>query len=144
MNNINYKKFKITTIKTDGKPGELVDIQTNVDTFCLENNVGFHISKCFYITNLASALSRGKHSNRKASEVLICLTGRFEIKLHNGKAQETFVLEQNDAIFINRNIWIDFYNFTDCIILAFVCIDEPDGKFSCYDFNEFLSTVNTV
>ena len=52
-----------------------------------------------------------------------------------------FTLNKNDAIFINRNIWIEFYNFRECIILAFVHIKsslDNKGKESCYDFNEFL------
>jgi hypothetical protein len=142
MNNITYKRFDLQTIKTNNKPGELVDIQRNITAFCLKNNIIFNISKCFYITNLHSALSRGNHSNINASEVLICLSGCFEIKLNDGKEENIFSLKKDDAIFINKNIWIDFYNFVDCIILVCVCIDNTDNKNSCYDFDEFLATVN--
>jgi hypothetical protein len=155
MDNIKYKRVNITSIITEGKPGELVDIHKNINAFCLENNIIFNISKCFYINNLHSELSRGNHSNTNAAEILICLDGSFEIKLHDGKKYDVFVLNKNDAIFINKNIWIEFYNFRECIILAFVHIktsmdnettvscgglsQDNKCKDSCYDFNEFLS-----
>ena len=141
MDNIKYKRVNINSIKTEGKPGELVDIQKNINAFCLENNIIFDISKCFYINSLHSELSRGNHSNTNAAEILVCLAGSFEIKLHDGEESKIFTLNKNDAIFINRNIWIEFYNFRECIILAFVHIKsslDNKGKESCYDFNEFL------
>ena len=138
-NNLKYKQFTLKPIKTEGKPGELVDL--DISNICLENNLNFNISKCFYINELNSKLSRGNHSNYNASEILICLKGSFEIKLHDGKEETSFKLNKNDAIFINKNIWIDFYNFNDCVIMAFVNIFIND-KSSCYDFNDFLSNNN--
>ena len=136
-NNLDYKIFTLNPIKTDEKPGELVDLDIN--KICLEKNLQFNISKCFYINELNSQLSRGNHSNYNASEILVCLKGSFEIKLHNGKNETIFKLKKNDAIFINKNIWIDFYNFEDCIIMAFVSV-YIDNKQSCYDFKEFINS----
>jgi len=135
-NNINYKKFKLNPIITDGKPGELIDIDIN--KICLENNFIFNVSKYFYINNLNSNLPRGNHSNYNASEILICLTGSFEIKLYDGTNTEIFKLNKNDAIYINKNIWIEFYNFKECIIMAFINIFNNDKR-SCYNFQDFIS-----
>jgi hypothetical protein len=132
---IKYKFFSLNSIITDGKPGKLVDLDIN--KICMEHNFPFTISKCFYIYDLDSKLSRGNHSNSNASEILICLKGSFEIKLHDGKEEKGFSMNENEAIFINRNIWIEIYNFKECIIMAFVNI-LPNEKKSCYDFNDFL------
>jgi len=131
-----FKRLSFDPILTQGKPGELVDI--NMAAICVKYDLAFTISKCFYITNLTSPESRGRHSNNNASEILICQSGSFTIKLHDGTVETTLRLSKNDGIFINRNVWVDFYDFKDCIILAFVNI-EPDVKQSCYDFNEFLA-----
>ena len=132
---VKYKTFKLEPIITDGKPGELVDIDIN--KICLENNFIFNVSKYFYINNLNSHLPRGNQSNYNVSEILICLTGSFEIKLHDGTNTEIFKLNKNDAIYINKNIWIEFYNFNECIIIAFINILNNDKR-SCYNFDEFI------
>jgi oxalate decarboxylase/phosphoglucose isomerase-like protein (cupin superfamily) len=138
-NIIKYKKFSLHPIVTDGKPGELIDL--NLKNICLKNEIPFTISKCFYLNELNSELSRGNHSNTNASEILICLKGSFEIKLHDGIKEKIFKLKKNDAIYINKNIWVSYYNFNDCIIMAFVNIFNND-KTSCYNFNDFISNNN--
>lgn len=134
-NNILY--FKLEPIITKEKPGELIDL--NLKNICKNLDIQFQMSKCFYINELNSDLSRGKHSNNNCTELLICLTGTFDIKLHNGKKVTIINMKKNEGIFINKNIWIDFYNFKDCIIIAFVDIDFDEEKKSCYDFNDFLN-----
>jgi mannose-6-phosphate isomerase-like protein (cupin superfamily) len=140
-NDIKFKLFTLRPIKTEGKPGELIDV--DIKQICLENDLQFNISKCFYINELNSNLPRGNHSNFNASEILICLKGSFEIILHDGHKEYKFTLNKNDAIFINKNIWIQFYNFKNCIIMAFVNIitnntQITENKSSCYEFDEFL------
>jgi mannose-6-phosphate isomerase-like protein (cupin superfamily) len=133
--NKSFKLLKFDPILTPNKPGELIDI--NINTICLKYDLNFTISKCFYITALNASESRGKHSNNNASEILICQSGSFTIKLHDGKKETVFELSKNDGIFIDHNVWVDFSNFNNCTILAFVNI-SPDVKHSCYDFDEFL------
>jgi hypothetical protein len=137
---LKFKKLLLNNIETEGKPGKLVDL--NIEKICKEHNIKFNISKCFYINELNSELSRGNHSNYNASEILVCLNGCFEIKLHDGKNEIIFELNKNEAIFIDKHIWIEFYNFKDCIIMAFVNILKDDTKNSCYNFDEFLSIHN--
>jgi dTDP-4-dehydrorhamnose 3,5-epimerase-like enzyme len=134
INSFNYKKFILNPIITEGKPGELVDLDIN--KICLENNINFSISKCFYVNELNSNLSRGNHSNENASELLVCMNGSFIIKLHDGENEEMFEIKKNQAIFINNNIWIEIFNFKNCI-MGFVNILKNNKK-SCYDFNEFI------
>ena len=113
-NNLKYKIFSLTPILTDGKPGEFVDL--DLKKICLEHDIPFTISKCFYINELNSELSRGNHSNSNASEILICLKGSFEIKLHDGIEEKLFKLNKNDVIYISNNIWISYNNFNDFIL----------------------------
>jgi hypothetical protein len=127
-----YDIFKLEPIKTLGKPGELVNIDLN--KIC--SNYNFTIHKCFYINELDSILSRGNHSNYNASEILICTMGSFMIKLHDGEKEEIFFIRQNEAIFINKDIWIEFFEFKNCVILVLVNI--LNEKSSCYNFEDFL------
>ena len=138
---LNYKKIILNPIITEGKPGELVDLDIN--KICLENNINFSISKCFYVNELNSNLSRGNHSNENASELLVCMNGSFIIKLHDGENEEIIEIEKNQAIFINNNIWIEIFDFKNCIIMGFVNILKNNKK-SCYDFNEFIRNKNNI
>lgn len=133
-----YKLLQLIPIETKGKPGKLVDL--DITNICFQNGIEFNLRKCFYINELNSSKSRGNHSNFNATEILVCLTGTFNIKLFNGIDTFSFTLEKNNAIFINKNIWIEFNNFKECIIMAFVSIDLNE-KYSCYDLNEYIKSV---
>lgn len=133
---LHFKQFKLNPIVTLNKPGNLVDV--DLSKICENNNLQFTTSKSFYINNLNSIESRGNHSNNNATEILFCLSGSFDIYLHDGSNETTLHLKENDAIFINKNVWIQFNNFKNCVIWAFVDIDENKEKKSCYDFDTFL------
>lgn len=134
---VNCIFFRLNPIITTGKPGCLIDL--NVKNISKELNINFYISKFFYINDLNSNDSRGNHSNTNAREILVCLNGSFEITLNNGTDKIYIKVTKNEGVFIDKNIWIEFYNFENCIILAFVDIDNSDNqKNSRYDFNEFM------
>ena len=130
-----YKYFTLHPKITEGKPGILTEV--NISKICNEQHIEFNISKCFYVTDLNSEDSRGNHSNTNASELLVCLQGSYNITLHDGKREVTLHLNQHDVVFIEKNVWISYYNFKNCVIMAYVCI-YPTNKDSCHDFNEFL------
>lgn len=127
--------FKLKPIITDGKPGELINLDIEYINKLL--NINFKPNKMFYITDLNSELSRGNHSNVNASEILICLNGEFHIMLHDGVKEETYIIKRNEGIYIPNNIWLEFKDFKNCVVLAYVDIDYEIKKESIYSFDEF-------
>jgi len=134
------KKFNIKGIKTEGKPGILCHLK--IDEINRELGINFKINNLFYITELNSKRSRGKHANTNTSEILICLNGSFDLKCFDGKNENNITLTKNDAVFVPKMIWLDFNNFKDCIILVLTCIEPIIHKDSIYDIDEFKKIVN--
>lgn len=132
-------KFNLQSILTKGKPGELVNI--NIKEISKNLNINFNPNNIFYLTNLNSFESRGKHSNSNVQEILICLQGSFDIKLNDGKEEKKYKIKKNEGIYVGRNIWLDFYNFKNCVILVFVEIDAKIEKKSIYNYEEFCKLV---
>ena len=132
-------KFSLDKIITKDKPGELVNI--NIKEIANNLNLHFTPNQMFYLTDLNSIKSRGKHSNSNVQEILICLQGSFEINLNNGKEEKIYNIERNEGIYINRNIWLDFYNFKNCVILVFAEVDTTIKKESIYDYDKFCKSI---
>ena len=133
-------KFKLQSIITKEKPGELVNI--DIKTICKQNNIEMNPNNIFYITDLNSIKSRGQHSNSNVQEILICLQGSFEIKLNNGNNEYNYLINKNEGIYVARNIWLDFYNFKNCVIIVFAEIDATIKKESIYNYSEFKKFIN--
>jgi hypothetical protein len=134
------QKFNIKKIKTDNKPGLLNPI--NLQEINKELKINFEINNLFYITDLNSIKSRGRHANTNTSEILICIKGTFDLKCYDGKKYLNYTLKENEAIYIPEMIWLDFNNFKDCIILVLTSIVPIIKKKSIYDIEEFKTVVN--
>lgn len=131
-----YKIFKLESIETKNKPGDLVNIKIN--EICKKEEINFTQTGMFYLNNLNSNESRGLHSNGSVSEILICLSGSFMIKLNNRTNEEIIEIKQNNGIFIDKDIWIEFYDFNNCIILVLLNNNHPLSK-SYYNFDEYIN-----
>ena len=129
------KKFSLEAIITENKPGELVNL--NITKICKELQINFNPNHSFYVNNLNSHKSRGNHSNTNASEMILCLSGQFNIELYNGKESSKYTITVNEGIFIPQNIWIEINNFENCVILVYVDIDYTIKKESIYDLEEY-------
>jgi hypothetical protein len=131
-----YKIIRLPITITVGKPGVLTDL--DISKICSDNNIPFVLTKCFYLTDLNTIHKRGMHSNNNASELLICIHGSCTIKLFNGKETEIIIMEQHMMVYIPIDIWIEMYNFNDCIIFA--CVDIRDStKTTCNDLHTYIS-----
>lgn len=136
------KKFSIKKIKTENKPGFLNPI--NLEEINNVLGIKFEINNLFYITELNSIKSRGKHANSNTKEILICIKGTFDILCFDGKTHKNYNLKENEAIYVPEMIWLDFKNFKDCIILVLTSILPITKKESIYDMETFKKIVNKI
>ena len=139
--NSNVKPFKspikLDSVVTPGKPGELFNI--NINEITKQLNINFNINHMFFINDLNTNESRGNHSNNCISELLICMSGSFDIKLDDGKNEKTYTIHKNEVIYVPENVWLSFFNFKNCIILVLVdkSKDTKNEKKSEYDYDKF-------
>lgn len=132
---IKFELIDLPIVKTDNKPGNLVNL--NIDN--IKEKYNFKETNRFYLNDLNSVRGRGRHSNQNVREIFVCLSGKCNLELFNCYKKEYIYINQNQAIFIPNNIWIDFYNFKDCIILVLVENNEPLEKKSIYNLKDYLS-----
>jgi mannose-6-phosphate isomerase-like protein (cupin superfamily) len=135
-----YKLFNLESIETKNKPGCLVNIKIN--DICKKEQIEFTQTGMFYLNNLNSNESRGLHSNGSVSEILICLSGSFTIKLNNRKKEEIIEIKENNGIFIDKDIWIEFYQFNNCVILVLLNNNHPYSE-NYYIFDEYMK-INSI
>lgn len=134
-------KYKLDYIITENKPGKLVNLDIN--NICKKHNLDFNYNKIFYINDLNSLNSRGNHSNSNATEILICLDGQFDIYLYDGINNTEYkdTIFKDEYIFIDKDVWIEFNNFKNAVILVFVDIDYIINKKSIYSKEKYLENI---
>jgi hypothetical protein len=120
---------------------KIENIQGNIGV--VENNtLPFDIKRVYYLYDIPSSASRGGHAHKELKQVLIAISGSFDVIVKNGVTQEKITLNKpNVGLLINTNIWRELDNFSSgavCLVLASAVFDESDY---IRDFSQFLKYV---
>lgn len=145
------KCVKLPAISTKNKPGKLtpIDIGTIVKTL----EIDFKLDRMFYVSELDSkdediSSKRGCHANRYIKEVIVCINGECCVKTFNGKKWDQTKLTKNMCTFIDANIWIEYGDFVNCILLVLIQdIDrdeEKDHDPKIHDMDQYIKERNHV
>ncbi|SHM10801.1 sugar 3,4-ketoisomerase [Flavobacterium xanthum] len=109
--------------------------------FIQEAVLPFEFKRVYYLFDVPSNAFRGGHSHIVQQEVLIALSGSFEVVLNDGVEKKSFLLNKpNIGLHIPTGIWRELQNFSSgavCLVLASDVYDEEDY---IRDFNEFLES----
>ena len=135
--NENQTKMNIEIIdipKVEDYRGNIAIIENDV--------VPFDIKRVYYLFDVPSSAQRGGHAHKNLNQVLIALSGSFDVVLKDGNVTKTITLNKPDkGLLITRNIWRELENFSSgsvCLVLASEVFKEEDY---IRDYDEFLASV---
>lgn len=101
----------------------------------------FEFKRIYYLFDVPSTAYRGGHSHKNQHEILIALTGSFDVTLNDGSNKKSYLLNKpNKGLHIPTGIWRELENFSSgavCLVLASDIYIEEDY---IRDYNEFLNT----
>lgn len=111
----------------------------------IENQtVPFEIKRVYYLYDVPSDAFRGGHAHRDQFELLIAVSGSFEVVLDNGTKKETVMLNKpNIGLLIPTMVWRELQNFSSgavCLVLASDVFDEADYL---RDYDHFKLSITT-
>jgi dTDP-4-dehydrorhamnose 3,5-epimerase-like enzyme len=130
INNIQMIKFPVV----EDSRGNLAFIQNDI--------LPFEFKRIYYLFDIPSNAFRGGHSHINQNEVLIALSGSFEVTVNDGFEKKSFLLNKpNVGLYISTGIWRELQNFSSgavCLVIASDVFDEDDY---IRDYDEFLELI---
>jgi dTDP-4-dehydrorhamnose 3,5-epimerase-like enzyme len=108
------------------------------------NCIPFDIKRVYYLFDIPSSSKRGGHAHKQQLELLIPLSGSFDVILKDGRSTKTITLNKPDkGLLINENIWRELENFSSgavCLVLASDVYDEEDY---IRNYDQFIDSVSS-
>lgn len=132
MENKSYRIIDIPKIVDKKGRGNLSVIEKDC--------IPFEIKRVYYLYDVPSDAYRGGHAHKEQLELLIALSGSFEVVLDNGIGKNKVMLNKpNKGLLISTGVWRELKNFSSgvvCLVLASDVYEEEDY---IRDFEEFKS-----
>lgn len=116
---------------------KITDVRGNLGV--IEKDViPFPIKRVYYLYDVPSTAYRGGHAHINQIELLVPLSGSFEVVLDNGSEKQAVLLNKPDkGLLVGTGMWRELQNFSSgavCLVLSSGEFDEADYIRSYPDF----------
>ena len=104
------------------------------------NHVPFDIRRVYYLYDVPGGATRGAHAHRELYQLMISMSGSFDVELDDGFEKKTWHLNRSYfGLVIGPMIWRNLSNFSSgsvCLVLASEEYDESDY---IRDYKQFMA-----
>ncbi len=105
-------------------------------------HIPFEIKRAYYLYDVPEGASRAGHGHRSLEQVIIAMSGSFDVLLDDGFDKKRYHLNRSYyGLYVPSMIWREIDNFSSgsvCLVLASAHYDESDYY---RDYDDFLRAV---
>ena len=118
---------------------KIKDPRGNLSIIEEEKQIPFKIERTYWIYDVPGGQVRGGHAYNEQQELIVALSGSFDVVVDDGRAKRTFSLNRSYyGLFVPASIWRQLQNFSTnslALILSSTAFDEEDY---IRDYTKFL------
>jgi len=107
-----------------------------------QTHIPFDIKRVYYTYDVPGGAERGGHAHKELKQLIIAMSGSFDITLDNGFEKQKFHLNRSYfGLYVCSMIWREIDNFSSgsvCMVLASEFFDEADYY---REYQDFLNAV---
>jgi hypothetical protein len=111
-----------------------------------QQHLSFPIKRVYYLYDVPAAVERGGHAHLALHQLIVAVSGSFEVKLYDGFNSHSYILNKPfEGLYICPMIWRELYNFSASsvsLVLASEPYDESDYIRDINDFNQLSRQIS--
>ncbi|MEY4703121.1 MAG: hypothetical protein RIR96_1018 [Bacteroidota bacterium] len=122
--------------KIQNRSGNITPIQNELE-------VPFAIQRVYYLYDVPGGESRGAHAHRELEQVIVAVSGSFDVTIDDGRNKKTVSLNRPYfGLHLKPGMWRELSNFSSgaiCLVLASMLYKESDYIRDYEEFKMFKS-----
>lgn len=108
-----------------------------------DDHIPFRTRRVYWIYDVPGGEIRGSHAFRRTEELVIALSGSFDVVLHDGTNESIYPLNRSYiGLHVPRMLWRTLRNFSTNSVALIVASTEYDEADYIRDFDEFRTLVD--
>lgn len=105
-----------------------------------KDTIPFAIQRVYYLFDVPSDASRGGHAHKEQLELLVPLSGSFQVVINDGINQKSILLNKPyKGLLITKGIWRELTDFSAGAVCLVVSSGEFDEEDYIRDYDDFLA-----
>ena len=121
---------------------KIKDMRGNLSFFENNNQIPFDIKRTYWIYDVPAGEVMSGHAFKKSHELIVALSGSFNIVLNDGKKQFTYNLNRSyNGLYVPNLIWRNFENFSANGLVLIVSNFEYSSTDYIKNFEEFKNII---
>lgn len=104
------------------------------------NQIPFKIERAYWIYDVPGGEIRGGHAFKEQQELIVALSGSFNVVVDDGEKKETVLLNRSYyGLYIPSGLWRQMMNFSTNSIAMVLSSTQFDQDDYIRDYKEFLN-----
>jgi dTDP-4-dehydrorhamnose 3,5-epimerase-like enzyme len=102
------------------------------------NHIPFDIARVYYLYDVPGGETRGGHAHRQLEQLIIAMSGAFDVVLDDGADRKTISLNRSYfGLYVPRMLWRELVNFSSGSVCAVLASRPYEPEDYYYDYDEF-------
>ena len=118
---------------------KFLDVRGNLSFVEQFNHIPFEIKRTYWLYDVPGGECRGGHAYWENQELIIALSGSFDVVLDDGLEKTIYHLNRSYyGLYVPKGIWREMENFSTNSLALVLSSTSYDEKDYIYDYDEFV------
>ena len=124
---------------------KILDERGNLSVLQQHKEIPFEIKRVYWIYDVPGGETRGGHAYKDFDEVIVALSGSYDVVLHDGEKEHRYQLNRSYyGLYVPRMVWRHIENFSTNALALIVANAPYDAGAYIREFDDFIHRKKNV